>query len=240
MLPILKLITITQAAMSTDSSNPFTRLNELIASATAIGNSISPALLGLVELGTDVVGRVTAPIADSPLVQLSTQVPGLRWLMAALGQVNVQKVEREVAELQRQYPAATPQELAQRIIGETATKAAGIGLLTNIAPPFAIMLLAVDFAAVAALQAEMVYRIAALYGFSLTDPARRGEVMALWGLSVSGGGVLKAGLSLVEAIPVVGAGVGIASDAALLYSLGYVALQFYEAKLDAQTKTATA
>jgi uncharacterized protein (DUF697 family) len=154
--------------------------------------------------------------------------------MAALGQVNIQRVELEVAELQRQFPAATPKELAQRIIGETAFKAAGIGLITNIAPPFAIMLLAVDIAAVTALQAEMTYRIAALYGFSLHDSTRRGEVLALWGLSFGGSGVLKAGLSLVEAIPVVGAGVGVASDAALLYSMGFVALQFYEAKLEAK------
>lgn len=227
--------------MPTDSnfsgdSNPFAQINELLASASAVGESVAPALLEFIERGTETVGRVTAPIAENPLVQYATQIPGIRWLLAALGQVNVQKVEREVAELQRQYPAATAKELSQRIIGEAASKAAGIGLITNLAPPFAIMLLAVDIAAVTALQAEMVYRIAALYGFSLTDPSRRGEVLALWGLSVGGGGVLKAGLSLVEAIPVIGAGVGIASDAALLYSLGYVALQFYEAKLDVQAK----
>ena len=221
---------------SSNNSNPFTQINELFALANAIGGAAVPALLGLIERGTETVGRVTTPIAENPLVQFASQVPGIRWLLAVLGQVNVQEVEREMAELKRQNPGATAQELAQRVIGEAATKAAGIGLLTNLAPPFAIMLLAVDIAAVTALQAEMVYQIAALYGFSLNDPSRRGEVLALWGLSVSGGGVLKVGLSLVEAIPVIGAGVGIASNAALLYSLGYVALQFYEAKLDVQTK----
>jgi len=224
--------------MPDSNSSPFTQLNDLIASANAIGSALTPALLELVERGTETAGRVAAPIAENPLVQYATQIPGVRWLMAALGQVNIQRVEQEVAELQRQFPAATPKELAQRIIGETAFKAAGIGLITNIAPPFAIMLLAVDIAAVTALQAEMTYRIAALYGFSLHDSTRRGEVLALWGLSFGGSGVLKAGLSLVEAIPVVGAGVGVASDAALLYSMGFVALQFYEAKLEAQAKAA--
>lgn len=217
------------------SSSPFDAFNELLASVHAMGSSVTPALLELVERGTETVGKVTAPIAENPLVQYATQIPGVRWLLAALGQVNVQKIEREVAELQRQYPGAAPRELAERMIGESAFKAAGVGLATNFAPPFAIMLLAVDLAAVTALQAEMVYRIAAVYGFPVTDSTRRGEVLALWGLSVGSGGVLKAGLSLVEAIPVLGAGIGIASDALLLYSLGFVALHFYEAKLAAQT-----
>ncbi|MBW4468495.1 MAG: EcsC family protein [Pegethrix bostrychoides GSE-TBD4-15B] len=229
--------------MSSDSNSssfsPFTQLNDLIAAATAMGSAFTPALLELVERSTETVGRVATPIAENPLVQYATQIPGVRWLLSALGQVNVQKAEQDVAELQRQYPAATPQELAQRIISETAFKAAGIGLITNFAPPFAIGLLAVDIAAVTALQAEMVYRIAALYGFSLTDPTRRGEILALWGLSMGGSGVIKAGLSLVEAIPVLGTGIGIASNSALLYSLGYVAVQFYEAKLVAQTSAQT-
>jgi len=52
----------------------------------------------------------------------------------------------------------------------------------------------------------------------------------LWGLSMGGSSVLKAGLSIVEVIPFLGAAVGIASNAALLQSLGYVAIQFYEKK----------
>lgn len=225
--------------MPTDSpSTPWSQLNELIATANAASSAVTPALLELIERSTETVGRVTAPIAENPLIQYATQIPGLRWLLAALGQVNIQRVEQEVAELQRQYPADTPQKLAQRIIGEMAFKAAGIGLATNFAPPLALTLLAVDIAAVTALQAEMVYRIAAIYGFPLSDTTRRGEVLALWGLSMGSGGVLKVGLSLVEAIPVLGAGVGIVSNAGLLYSLGYVALQFYEAKLAAQVKQA--
>jgi uncharacterized protein (DUF697 family) len=55
-------------------------------------------------------------------------------------------------------------------------------------------------------------------------------VLAIFGLSVGGSGTLKAGLSFVELLPVVGAVVGASSDAALLYSLGYVARQFYETK----------
>lgn len=220
--------------MPTSEKSPIDQLTEMIAAiSTEASRSLVPGLQALLEQGTETVGRVVTPIAENPLVQQATRLPGVSWLMAALGQVNIERAEQEVAELRQKYPLETSQQLAQRIIGDTAFKAAGIGLVTNILPPFAVTLLAVDIAAITALQAEMAYRIAAAYGFSLHEPTRRGEVLALWGLSVSGGGVFKAGMSIVEMIPLLGAGVGVVTDAALLYSLGFIALQFYEAKQEA-------
>ncbi len=216
------------------AKSPFEQLNEQV--AETLNTATRPLILGLQELlerGTETVGQVVTPIAEHPITQFATRVPGLRWFMAALGQVNVEKVEQDVAILRQQYPLETTAQLAQRIIADTALKAAGAGLITNIVPPLAVTLLAIDIAAVTALQAAMVYRIAAVYGFSVHEPTRRGEVLALWGLSMGGSGMLKTGLSLVEAIPLIGTGVGIASNAALLYSLGYVAQQFYEAKREA-------
>lgn len=113
---------------------------------------------------------------------------------------------------------------------DTAVKAGGVGLLTNFIPPLALTLFAVDLAAVTALQAEMVYRIAATYGFSLKDPTRRGEALAIYGLSLGGSGVLKSGLSFVELLPIIGGAVGASSNVALIYGLGYVACRFYENK----------
>jgi uncharacterized protein (DUF697 family) len=109
-------------------------------------------------------------------------------------------------------------------------KAGGVGLLTNFIPPVALTLFGIELAAITALQAEMIYRIAAAYGFPLNDSTRRGEILAIFALSVGGSGVLKSGLNVVELLPIIGAGVGASSNAALLYSLGYVACRFYEAK----------
>lgn len=217
--------------MPSSNKSLFEQFNDLLAFATSTAaNNVVPILHGVVEKGTETVGQVVTPIAEHPLIRYATKVPGLRWLMAALGQVNVEQVEREVAELRKTYPQESTDQLVQRIITDTAMKAAGAGLITNIVPPLAVGLLALDIAAVTALQAEMVYRIAAIHGFAVHEPARRGEVMAIWGLSMGGSGVLKTGLSLIEAIPLIGAGVGIASNAALIYSLGNVAQQFYKTK----------
>lgn len=201
-----------------------------VQTATAAGEMIGSSLYNLVEQSTETVGQIVTPIAENQLVKQATKVPGLSWLMAAIGQVNIEKVEQEVAALKQQYPLDTSEQLANRIISDVAVKAAGIGFVTNLVPPLALSLFAVDLTAVAALQAEMIYRIAAVYGFSLTDPTRRGEVVAIWGLSTGGAGFLKTGLSFVEVIPVVGTIVGPTSNAALLYSLGHMARYFYDTK----------
>jgi uncharacterized protein (DUF697 family) len=192
--------------------------------------AVADQLIQAIERSTETIGAIVTPIAENPMIKFATRVPGISWLMAALGQVDTAKVQREVEELRQTYPSETAEQLAQRVILETAWTAAGIGLVTNFLPPLALMLFAVDLGAIAALQAELIYRIAAIYGFPPHEPTRRGEVLALWGLSAGGSGVLKAGLSFVELLPGVGAVVGITSDAALLYGLGNLAARFYETK----------
>jgi hypothetical protein len=105
-----------------------------------LSESVGTALYEFVDRGTATVGNTIAPIADNPIVKWATKVPGINWFMAALGQVNVERVRQEVDILRQQYPLDTPDRLAQRVIADTAWKAAGIGLATNIIPPVALML----------------------------------------------------------------------------------------------------
>lgn len=199
--------------------------------ATAVGETIGSVAHQLTEHGTKTAGEIAAPIAKNPMVKYAAKVPGLNILMAALGEVDVEKAQKEVDKLRLDYPLETPEQIAHRIMVDTAMKAGGVGLLTNFVPPLALALFAVDLAAVTALQAEMVYRIAAAYGFSLKDPTRRGEVLAIFGLSVGSAGPLKVGMSFIELIPVVGAVAGASNNAALIYSLGYVTSRYYEKKV---------
>lgn len=199
-------------------------------STNFLGETVGSTAQRFVERGTETVGKIVTPIAENPLVKYATKLPGIGWIMAGLGQVDIERVQSDVGKLRQNYPLENSEQLAHRIIFDAALKAAGIGLITNFAPPLALTLFAVDMAAITALQAEMIYRIAAVYGFSLQDPTRRGEVLMIFGLSAGGSNVLKMGLSLVELLPVVGAVVGASGDATLLYSLGAAACQFYEAK----------
>lgn len=204
--------------------------SQLQTAVSQTGERFGPVLYDVVERGTETVGRVVTPIAENPFVKFATKVPGINWLFAALGQVNIERVQKEVDELRRQYPADTPDQLAQRVMANTAWKAAGIGLATNFIPPLALTLFAVDLAAVAALQAEMIYRIAVIYGFSPTESTRRGEVLTLWGLFTGSSEVVKMGLSVIELVPGVGTVVGPTSDAVLIYGMGHLACLFYQEK----------
>ena len=213
--------------------------DEITGNTIVVGKTVGPEAVRFVEQGTETVGKFVAPIAENPLIKYAAKVPGINFLLAALGQVDVDKAHNEVDKLRQEYPLETPEQLAHRILVDTSLKAAGIGLLTNFVPPLALTLFGIELAAITALQAEMIYRIAAAYGFSLKDSARRGEVLAIFALSVGSSGVLKGGLSFVELLPVIGAGVGASSNAALLYSLGYVACRFYEAKKNSVARANT-
>ncbi|NES73730.1 MAG: hypothetical protein F6K24_55350, partial [Okeania sp. SIO2D1] len=103
-------------------------------------------------------------------------------------------------------------------------------------PPIALALFGVELAATTKLQSEMLYQIAGAYGLDLNEPARRGEVLGIFGLSL-GGSMLKGGLSFVEIIPGIGPVVGASTNAVTIYSLGYTACQFYEAKLNGTLNT---
>ncbi|NCJ06789.1 hypothetical protein GS597_09760 [Synechococcales cyanobacterium C] len=205
-------------------------LDHFTQASQSVKDTVVPAAQGAVESGTEALGQGITPIVENPLIKSLRRLPLLRGLFAAVGQVDTEQIQAKVAKLHRDYPGETPEQLAQRIMTEAAWKAAGVGFATNVVPPLALTLFALDLAAVTALQAEMVYHIAGVYGFSLQDPARRGEVLAIFGLSVGGSGLLKGAMSMVEVLPGIGVVVGTAGNAALLYTLGTAACQFYAAK----------
>lgn len=189
----------------------------------------------LIEATTETVGRTVEPVASNPLVNYMAKIPGLSWLLNALGKVDTHKAHQEIEQLKQKYPEDTPEQIAHRVIVNTAIAAAGTGLATNIIPPVAVALFAVDLAALSKLQADMLFRIAAAYQFDLDDPARRGEALAVFALSLGSGGIFKTGLSFLEVIPGFGAALGASSNAALVYSLGLAARQFYDTKYQRAT-----
>lgn len=199
--------------------------------ANAVGDAFVTLVYPAIEQTTELIGHTIAPIADIPFIRFATGVPGLSWVLAALGQVNAEKVAKSVGELRSQHPLATDEELAQRVIASTTLRAAQVGLLTNIIPPVAALMFAIDIGAIAALQAEMIYKIAAIYGFSTEDAARRGEVLAIWGVFTGSSSTLKSGLSFFEVIPGAGTAIGISSDAAIIYGVGFLASRYYAVKL---------
>lgn len=202
----------------------------VLRSASDAGDTAWKQSHGLIAWATQGTGQALDFISDSSLIRKLTETLRLDWLVGASDTIDLQKAETAVSNLKQKYPDESPGQIAHRVMLEKAIYAGGVGLATSLLPGQAIAFLAVDLATTAALQTEMVYQIAAAYGLDLNDPARRGEVLAIFGLALGGGRAVKAGLTVVRNIPFAGALIGASANASILYALGYAARQFYEAK----------
>lgn len=209
----------------------------IASAAVNAGGALGNAALNL----TDQAGYVIDLFSNSPELQrvfgpISTKIPSISKFLEPIFNVDVVRAETHVQHLQAKYPNESVGDIAHRLMLEKSIIAGGSGIATSL-PGFAAALFAVDIAANAALQAELVYQIACLYGFNLQDPARKAEVAAILGLSIGGSqaaGKLTARLGLTafgKNIPIAGSVIGASTNAAAIYAMGYAACRFYEAKL---------
>lgn len=190
----------------------------------------------LFEQGTQFTGQFINNLSDNWLIRRVSGVLNLNWLIGASDNVDLEKVAASVNKLKQQYPQESPSQIAHRIMVDKAAKSGGVGFASSILPGIAAALLAVDLAATMKLQTEMLYEIGAAYGMDLKDPARKGELLTIFGLGLGGSRLLKAaGLAFLRNIPFAGAAIAASSNATMCYSLGYAACRFYEAKLDDAT-----
>ncbi len=215
-----------------------------IAGATvSTGSAIAQAALS----APDGVGYLCDLVNNNPQLKQITQAFQLDWLIQIIDTVDVVKAETEVKKLQQKYPHEKPPEIAHYIIINKAMYAGGTGLASSLLPGVAAATFAVDLVATTLLQAEMVYQIACAYGLDLQDSARKGEVLAIFGLALGGsqaanlGGqyAVKAGLGFFRNIPAAGAVIGASTNALIIYALGRGACRFYAAKVNSLTMEAT-
>jgi uncharacterized protein (DUF697 family) len=226
------------------NTQSFVRVQEAIGTAARTGQAIADTALGVTQAATKQtylllaratqgVGQAVALVTNNPVLGRLMGFLKLDWILGASNRVDVVKAEAAVRKLQQEHPNESPSQIAHRIMVEKAVYAGGMGLATSFVPGEALALLAVDLATTAAIQAEMIYQIACAYGLDLKDPARKGEVLTIFGLGLGGSRALRAvGLGILRSVPVAGAVIGASSNAVMLYSLGYAACRFYEAKLD--------
>jgi uncharacterized protein (DUF697 family) len=211
-------------------NSPTNLIDEVISNVGALTEALSTETQKILERTTVSTGQTLDWISSNPVLKAADKIVGLDWLMAFLGKVDTAKIEHVVAEMRSQYPHETPDQIAQRLIIQKTWSGGRLGLLTNIIPPVAALFLGIELIATTKLQTEMVYEIAAAYNLDLNEPARRGEALAIFGLSL-GADVLKTGLGVVEIIPGIGAVIGASTNAAMLYVLGQTACRFYQGKI---------
>ena len=205
-----------------ESENLMIEVTNLLDSLTNIFTTKTQQLL---EETTVFTGQTLEQIASNSMLKTVDSTIGLDWLMTFLGTANIDKIEATVNRVEE-----TSNQIAHRLIVQKTLEGGRLGLITNIIPPVAALCLGIELIATIKLQTDMVYEIAAAYGLDLNDPARRGEVLGIFGLSL-GADILKTGLTIVEIIPGIGAVVGASTNAAMLYVLGQTACLFYEGKI---------
>lgn len=209
--------------------NPANFFAEAIKTVEEFTEGVTTQVQTLLEQTTMSTGQTMDAIASNPILRSADNIIGLDWLMTFLGKVDTAKVQATVDRVRSQYSNETPDRIAHHLIMQKAWEGGRLGLLTNIIPPIAALFLGIELIATTKLQTEMVYEIAAAYGLDLEESSRRGEVLAIFGLSL-GADVLKTGLTVVEILPGIGAVVGASTNAAMLYVLGQTACRFYEGK----------
>lgn len=240
----------TKQSSEPNSQKPSNLLTPMIATGQTIAKTGGAIANKVIWLGTAAAkqtvhwigqttqgtGHAVTFVSNFPLVRRFAGVLKLDWLVGVSDQVDLTKATTEVKQLQQKYPNESPSQIAHRIMVQKAVQAGGVGLASSVLPGFAAALLAIDLAATTAIQTEMVYQIAAAYGMDLQDPTRKGEVLGIFGLALGGRNALKAGLGFLRNVPLAGMMIGAGTNATMLYSLGYAACRFYEAKQQAETE----
>jgi hypothetical protein len=147
-------------------------------------------------------------------------------LFGVVSDVDLGAATTRVKALKAQYPEASSEELAQRLIREKCQRTgavgavtSGAGLIPGIGTAAAVTLgVAADIGATFKLQAELVLEIAALYDYPLTEEEKQRLVMFITGLSAGTtalarragqAAAVKAGekiaaKSVLKALPIVG------------------------------------
>ncbi|XWK87505.1 MAG: EcsC family protein [Phormidium sp.] len=214
-------------------ANTASQTSKIVAEkATEVGSAITNTASQTSEIVIKKASDVVTPVVDATGKTIQTAREfSTEWLVRFIDNVDVEKAETLVRKLQQKYPDEKPNEIAHRLMMDKALLAAGAGLVSKLIPGTALALAGLDLAATTALSAELIYQVAAAYGLDLESSDRKGEILTIFSLSLSGGLAIDAGVTLLGNIPVAGAVIGASSNAALLYTLGYAACRFYEAKL---------
>ena len=196
-----------------------------------IAQATGSAVIQAAHQSSTIAGQWMNTIADNPQLKMLTQSLNIDWLLEIIDRIDVVNAAQSVQQLKDKYPSETPAQISYRLIRQKVLYVGGSGLVSSLVPGFAAGAIALDQFATTSIQAEMGYQIAAAYGMDLQEPARKGEILAIFGAALGTNSLAKLGLQyLLRNVPVAGAVVGASSNAVALYAVGYAAGRFYEAK----------
>ena len=109
--------------------------------------------------------------------------------------IDLDKAKWDVEKIREDYPTFQASQIAEHCIQEKVIWATATGLIGGLVPGIG---LGVDLLATSPLLIEMVYQIAVSYGFEdLQEPARKGELLAVFGLALGKDRIVHLGLGFL-------------------------------------------
>jgi len=152
--------------------------------------------------------------------------------------VNLENAKDVVRKRQLDYPDAQPTQIVEHLIRDKAIFAIVVGLdseaVTKVGGGSAsAATLTVDLFSTTSMLVEMCYQIAVAYGVEdLHYPARRGEILAIFGLALGSEQLGKLGVDfLLQHTPITSALINAGTNVIVFQLVGYAAREFYSAKV---------
>lgn len=157
----------------------------------------------------------------------------VEWTTESVLNISRAESKKLVERFKLVYSTKNPRDIAQALIVKKSLQGAGVDLIKGI--PLAEYIITglgkYDLPEISKLAAELVYQIAGIYGFDLSNPERKTEALMVFSLAFLGEQAIEAGIDWLKygVIPtkVIKAG----AKALMIFAVGNTACLFYEAKI---------
>lgn len=160
-----------------------------------------------------------------------------QWLAESWADIDFEAAEESVIRLQRRNPGKFPYDIAHTLIVHKSLQAAGVELIGDITNKINDLLdkifeglVEISLPSICKLSAEMVYQIAAIYGFPLNFEERLMEAQIVFAVTCLGEQAINAGINWLMYDYVTTKVLKASTKALMIYAIGNVACILYELK----------
>ncbi|MGH7997870.1 MAG: hypothetical protein ACREPR_00150 [Brasilonema sp.] len=147
-------------------------------------------------------------------------------------QINLDEIETFVAHICTKFPKAKPEQIAQRLLRRQLLRVSRTSAVMSVVPGKMAESVGVDYVEIALIQAEIIFQIAAVYGFELQALESKDEAFAIIDRVLRANRLARIGLSATQMIPFAGGFIGTGTDTYLVYQIGNTAQQFYKSLME--------
>ena len=149
---------------------------------------------------------------------------------AFIDKINIEEVEKTVDELWDKFPYEPPEKISQKLLMQQILRVSKNSAVTTVVPGKIAETVGIDYVAIALMEKEIIFQIAAAYGFDIWHPNRKKEAFAIIDRVLRSTRSGRIVVSLSQMIPLAGQFMNVGTDAFLVYVIGNTARKFYEAK----------